>query len=197
MSTAQIKTNYFKTFVVSCALHLVLLCPFFLFNEVISQEPSAISVNLLHSPSPVAAKGGKTKQITTKQGHQRSGVPNAHSTLEVESPGPAWSANASHQDSPSLSLARNATPKEIQKPRFTARALSKGIEGEVVLVVNVSEDGEVKHADIRKSLGYGLDEASLEAIYKSKFEPARNSEGKPIDDVLTYRFKFEIVNSKT
>jgi protein TonB len=57
-----------------------------------------------------------------------------------------------------------------------------GVEGTVILFVEIKSDGTVGEVEVKKSLKAGkggLDEAAIKAVKKWKFEPAKNA-GKPI-----------------
>ncbi|HMY59708.1 MAG TPA: energy transducer TonB, partial [Pseudomonadota bacterium] len=50
---------------------------------------------------------------------------------------------------------------------YPEEARAKGIEGNVILRVSVTESGKVHDVKVIKGLGYGLDEAAVAAIRKS------------------------------
>lgn len=89
-------------------------------------------------------------------------------------------------------MEKGSVPKNIEKPKFTERALKLGIEGEIRLRVVVGKDGLVKRATFIKRLGYGLDEEALRSIMRSTFEPAIGPGGESIEEEIDYRYKFEI-----
>lgn len=81
---------------------------------------------------------------------------------------------------------------EIQYP---AEARQRGVQGEVILNVILSESGKVEEVQVKKGIGYGCDEAALNAWKKAAqtgFEPAMKG-GKPVK--VKYdtpvRFKFQ------
>jgi TonB family protein len=85
-------------------------------------------------------------------------------------------------------------------PKYPSEAIRKNIEGEIVIKIMVSENGEVKDAIIEKSSDSPiLDEETLKFVYTLKFEPLK------INDVarfswtrLSYNYVLEdtIYNSK-
>ena len=67
-------------------------------------------------------------------------------------------------------------------PRYPRLLKKLGIEGTVILFVEIKSDGTVGEVEVKKSLKAGkggLDEAAIKAVKKWKFEPAKNA-GKPI-----------------
>ena len=65
-------------------------------------------------------------------------------------------------------------PKPIATPQpaYADRAREAGIQGKVRVELTVDESGAVVSARVLESLGYGLDEAALEAAKSWRFEPA-------------------------
>jgi protein TonB len=57
-------------------------------------------------------------------------------------------------------------------PHYTSTAREAAIEGRVRVEITVGSSGEVRKARVITSLGYGLDEAALEAARAARFEPA-------------------------
>ena len=78
------------------------------------------------------------------------------------------------------------------RPEYTAQAREKGTEGHIVVRVLFGANGRVKSASIARGLGDGLEEKALEAVYKLKFEPARDCNGDPVDSVQTVSVVFTI-----
>ena len=68
------------------------------------------------------------------------------------------------------------------KPVYTADALRREIEGDVVLEVVVLANGDVGEIRIVRGLGYGLDETAVNAMRQWRFHPARR-QGVTVDVV--------------
>lgn len=69
-------------------------------------------------------------------------------------------------------------------------AKRRGIEGEVVAVLQVDANGDVTAVDIKKSLGHGLDELARETFQKWTFSPAReNCQPVATSVRVTYEFR--------
>jgi TonB family protein len=73
------------------------------------------------------------------------------------------------------------TPKVIKssKPAYTADAMLRRIQGEVVVQVDVRPDGTVGTVALVKSLFPGLDEEAVKAVKEFQFEPGEK-DGKPV-----------------
>jgi TonB family protein len=82
--------------------------------------------------------------------------------------------------------------KQIQ-PGYTEEARAAGVQGTVVLQVEVDPSGRVAMTPIRviRSLGLGLDEKAIEAVKQWKFKPATKN-GTPITAKATIEVSFRL-----
>jgi protein TonB len=104
----------------------------------------------------------------------------------------AQAARKSSTDGETSSLAK---PMEIlfkPRPTYTTAALSKKVEGEVLLEVRFPASGEATVLRVVRGLGYGLDEAAEAAARQIQFQPAQNDEGLPVDSTETVHIVFEL-----
>lgn len=76
-------------------------------------------------------------------------------------------------------------------PGYTAHARKMGIEGLVVVEVDVDEGGRVTRAKLRQKLEQSLDEACLEAVKTWLFEPAKLA-GRVMASTRFLRLRFEL-----
>ena len=77
------------------------------------------------------------------------------------------------------------------KPVYTADALRREIEGDVVLEVVVLASGEVGEIRVVRSLGHGLDETAMAAMRQWRFHPARR-QGVTVDVVVEVAMEFRL-----
>lgn len=84
---------------------------------------------------------------------------------------------------------------ESVQPVYPDEAKSRGMQGPVLLELDVGEDGRVTEARISQGLGPLLDEAALEAGRSMVFEPARR-DGVPVAVTINYRFLFSLGSSE-
>jgi protein TonB len=84
-------------------------------------------------------------------------------------------------------------PKPISTPQpaYADRAREAGIQGKVRVELTVDESGAVVNARVLESLGYGLDEAALEAAKTWRFEPATRC-GKATATTFVVGIRFTI-----
>ncbi len=83
---------------------------------------------------------------------------------------------------------------KVIEPKYPPNARSLGIEGEVVLSVEVFEDGSVGAVEVIQSLlpgPGGLDEAAVKAVEQWEFNPAK-SNGQPVAVWVTFPVTFTL-----
>lgn len=76
-------------------------------------------------------------------------------------------------------------------PAYTDEARQLKIEGEVLLEVNFSATGSLTVVRVVRGLGYGLDEAAIQAARQIKFKPAQDG-GRPVDSRATVHIVFRL-----
>ena len=81
-------------------------------------------------------------------------------------------------------------PLNYVPPRYPEEAKAAGIEGEVILKLDIDIAGNVSKAVVDKPGGHGFDEAALEAAHGLKFSPARRPNGNPVPVRIRYRYGF-------
>ncbi len=74
-------------------------------------------------------------------------------------------------------------PKVIFKPRpeYTAEAIKLHLEGVVSVRLRVSASGAVQVLGVTSGLGHGLDDSAVRAVQGTRFQPATDASGRPID----------------
>jgi TonB family protein len=76
------------------------------------------------------------------------------------------------------------------KPVYPEAARHSGIEGVVILQVDIDANGAVMNVEVAQSLGSGCDEAAVAAMRQSSFDPARvGFDPVPVRIRIPYRFK--------
>ena len=91
---------------------------------------------------------------------------------------------------PGSGISPPAIEREV-KPVYTADALRRGIEGDVVLEVVVLASGAVGEIRVVRSLGYGLDETAVAAMRRWRFHPAQR-QGVAVDVVVEVAMEFRL-----
>lgn len=76
-----------------------------------------------------------------------------------------------------------SAPKVLYKPRpqYTAEAIKEHVEGTVSVRLRVSSTGAVQVLGVTRDLGYGLGEAAVRAVEGTRFSPATDASGRPVD----------------
>ena len=77
----------------------------------------------------------------------------------------------------------HSAPKVIYKPRpeYTEEAKQAHVEGTVTVHIHVLPNGAVEVVGVTNGLGHGLDESAKRAALATKFEPATDASGHPIE----------------
>jgi TonB family protein len=75
------------------------------------------------------------------------------------------------------------------EPVYPPEAVPDRLEATVIVAVVINEDGAVARARVMEPKGHGFDEAALDAVKRSTFEPGR-SNGRPITSVAELSYVF-------
>lgn len=158
--------------------------------------PPASKVNLgSGQPDGKAVRGGGTVAVT--------GIPHGvvGGTGPANGTGQAQQVNMGHNEPPAMPKPAQAAaeaprvkaPKVIYKPKpeYTAEARQLHLEGMVSVRIRVLSNGQVEVLGITNGLGHGLDESAKRAVMATKFEPATDSTGHPVnwDGVVNVAFQ--------
>jgi protein TonB len=83
---------------------------------------------------------------------------------------------------PAAPTAKSA-PKVLFKPRpeYTAEAIKLHIEGTVSVRLRVSASGVVQVLGVTSDLGHGLGDSAVRAVQATRFQPATDASGHPVD----------------
>jgi TonB family protein len=77
------------------------------------------------------------------------------------------------------------------EPKYTEEARAARIQGTVVLETSIAADGSVESVQVRRSLGFGLDESAMDSLKQWKFAPATRS-GQPVPVSLNIEVNFAL-----
>jgi TonB family protein len=67
------------------------------------------------------------------------------------------------------------------KPEYTAEAIKLHIEGTVSVRLRVSSSGTVQVLGVTSDLGHGLGDSAVRAVQATRFKPATDDSGNPVD----------------
>lgn len=87
-----------------------------------------------------------------------------------------------------------SAPKVTFKPTpvYTAEARSLHLEGSVAVRIKVLASGEVQVVGVVHGLGHGLDESAVSATQATRFRPAVDASGQPVDWEGVVNVNFQI-----
>ena len=80
---------------------------------------------------------------------------------------------------------------EARKPRYPPEARERGVQGAVRVEILIDAEGKVREARVLSGLGFGTEEAALEAARQLRFTPAEIS-GKPVAVKIQFKINFEL-----
>lgn len=148
--------------------------------------------SLTDGPSVVAVPVGDSTRVDPGGPRERSGPP---APSPSASPAPA----AERPYRPVSSVAVKTLP-EIDSEAcgrgipYPPEARAHGIEGDVVLRVELDDTGKVRRVRVISGLGHGLDQAAVAALTgRCTFTPALDSAGRPVAYIIpAYTFHFEL-----
>ncbi len=75
---------------------------------------------------------------------------------------------------------------------YPAEARQRGIEGAIRVKLVVDAAGRVISATLLNKLGFGLDELAMTRSKKIEFEPARDTDNKPVTSVVVWTFNMTL-----
>jgi len=81
----------------------------------------------------------------------------------------------------------------ISKPNpiYTDEARRRHVEGDVLLEVDFTADGQIRVRRVVRGLGYGLDDAAVHAAERIRFKPAQR-DGHSLDTTATLHITFQL-----
>ncbi|GGA64221.1 hypothetical protein GCM10011507_14800 [Edaphobacter acidisoli] len=85
---------------------------------------------------------------------------------------------------PAAAMATASHPPRVlykPKPEYTAEATKLHVEGVVSVRIRVSSAGGVQVLGVTSDLGYGLGASAVRAVEGTRFSPATDAEGRPVD----------------
>ena len=104
---------------------------------------------------------------------------------------PALAQEEPPQEKGDVRVTKAPVLKKEVTAEYTEQAVDSRIEGPVKLRLTISATGEVQKVEVLEGLGYGLDEAAVEAAKQFEFEPAEIN-GQPAPVVLTFTVNFSL-----
>ena len=163
--------------------------------------PRATSVNLGSGCPNCTNLNGRDNGSREVKG-VRLGTPGSNgplnSTNYANSPRQVQLQTAATPPPATTSQLRTATaaspPKVTYKPTpvYTAEAKSIHLEGTVSVRIRVTASGAVQVLGVTSGLGHGLDESALQAAQNTRFTPAKDASGNPVDWEGVVKINFQM-----
>ena len=140
-------------------------------------------VNLAGSGTPGGSNKGTGPVAVTGLAH---GVPGGTGTA-AKGPTGVNLAQATPPPMPKaagpVATVQQHPPKVISKPKpeYSAEAIQMHLEGTVTVHIHVLPNGTVEVVGVTEGLGHGLDDSAKRAAQGTRFEPATDAAGHPIE----------------
>lgn len=84
-------------------------------------------------------------------------------------------------------------PQVLNVPKENCPAVQElGIQGVVILTVQVRRDGSVRDVKVNRDIGHGCGKVAARALRKAKFRPALATNGQPADFELRFEYEFQL-----
>jgi len=84
---------------------------------------------------------------------------------------------------------------EFNQAPYPPEAEEAGVEGSVLLLLEIDEAGVVVSAEVLEPAGYGFDEAAMEAAQGFLFSPAEDETG-PVPVIIEFAYGFELAEEE-
>ena len=175
----------------------------------VSDRPSATAINLGNkgmSGMPASNNGAGAAASVVNLGsgsptgtNMKGSGPVAIAGIPHGVPGGTGPNNASGRVAGPVNLGQNTPPPTLKpaglastaksgpkvlfkpKPEYTAEAVQLHIEGSVSVRIRVSSTGAVQVLGVTSDLGHGLGESAVRAVQATRFKPATDDSGSPVD----------------
>jgi TonB family protein len=134
----------------------------------------------------VAIQGGGGRGGNAAQSHLQS-TSFAPATAPAPSPEQIRQSRVANPPLTSAPVSIQSKPT----PVYTSEARQLKVEGEVLLNVVFTADGQIRILKVARGLGHGLDEAAQRAAQGIRFSPAMR-EGHPVDSNATLHIVFQL-----
>jgi TonB family protein len=146
-----------------------------------------------HGARGVVASTGFGSGVATGNG---SGISGSRGTVRQGGFGDADVVSASQPKPKSVEPVVKTLPVEITfkpHPVYTDEGRQLKIEGEVLIAVVFSANGQVRIVKVVRGLGHGLDESAVRAAEKIQFKPAVR-DGHPADSEAVLHIEFQLAS---
>lgn len=155
-----------------------------------AKVPEPVTERALAKPvdaKPVKPVGGLSKESFAEgESNSQISAPVGNTLLSKRQADPGEKVEKISAD---LSADAQLIKDSFEAPEYTNSALDAEIEGRFIVDVYIDAKGNVQQAELRKKIGYGMDERVLEVAKKARFVPRKNQfgEGVPAWSEISFR----------
>jgi len=91
-----------------------------------------------------------------------------------------------------LSQSAKVIRSSVAVPEYTDEAVAAWLEGNAVVDVYVDEEGRVSEAELKRKVGYGMDERLVDAARRARFKPRKDRFGRAVPGWSEVKFRLEM-----
>jgi protein TonB len=140
---------------------------------------------------PPAPTLGLSKESFSENGKGSFSAPAGNTTM-VPDEGKRLSPEEIRKLDRDLSADAKLIEGSFIKPEYTPEAEENALEGSFVIEVYVDTEGRVVEAELRKKIGYGMDERVLKAAKNARFSPRKNPLGQPLAGWTEFKVRLQL-----
>lgn len=167
----------------------------------VTQVPSEQPTNTTSQPERVTDRSVAgtlrlAKETSQRQPESQPPGTDGASALQATTSAPSIEPPAADQrppdtasPAPFVAVEKEAKILRLERPKFSALAYQRGVEGQIVIQVRIDASGKPVQTVTLRSTNDQLVEPVIEAVMSSQFAPAEMSTG-PVASWLTIPFKF-------
>jgi protein TonB len=158
------------------------------------------------NPEPAPAKRwdlsqttqGGNSGVTVEQGsggeYGGTGKPDSKGTKKPSGGDPKGDEDGTESKwQPRSELFIKDMPQAVKVPKIECPATAElGVQGDVILKVQITAEGKVRDVKLVKGIGQGCDQIAIKALKQARFKPAVGTNGKPVDFELRYEYAFTV-----
>ena len=160
-------------------------------NDTPPSEPPAEPVPLVVGVNLNSVVTGNSAGMKVQVGNTTYGNPDEQKFVPPDAVKPYAGGAEGWKPARAATISREAEVSKAYRVRYPPQLRDEGIEGAVVLRVQVTEAGKTRSAEVVKGVHPILDKLAVQAVKRFVWRPAE-VDGEKVDSVVTYRYVFEL-----
>ena len=160
-------------------------------GEEPAEEPAGTPADSrpAESAPPTRIQESQTRDVGPRSSPAAGTLPPQNPPSTSQGSGPEPAAQEESTAEPFIVVEQPPQIIKLEKPRFSDAAYRQGLEGQVVVQVQIDAEGRPQQAKVLTSSNPLLEEGILDAVLRSQFSPGRMSTG-PVASSIVIPFRF-------